>query len=112
MKTPADPLKILAKYRSWQLCKVSPLTFRPDVCMGDQRAGRIPAGTFAKLVEFVTTLAARGNVYRCRIGKSRYYYANEPADAARLAAARHKQDQARLDALKRKSDATRRRATL
>lgn len=74
-------LSKLLKQRGFRLEKISPTTFPPDIITTHRRKGGYTKKELGGILELVRS----GTAYRCRIGKSRYFYGETPSDAIRLA---------------------------
>lgn len=74
-------LELLAPFHSWQLNKISPTTFPRYVVVTTKRHQNMTAAELDALAALVKTR----NCYRCRIGKSRYYFGITALEAVQAA---------------------------
>jgi len=85
MAAPTNILSRLYKCRSFSLQRVSPTTFPQDVLVRHRRDGRYTRKELAVIADMLNSRS----VFRCRIGRGRYFYGLTITEAV-AAALRHK----------------------
>ena len=71
----------LERFHSWKLERLSPATFPPDILIKVSRVQPVSE----REIRAITGLMRRGQAYRCRIAKGRYYFAGTAEEAVKAA---------------------------